>query len=60
MLRLRQSVFMKGGWGFTYTNKTREEQVMLAGSTMNTCLEKGEYKWATKQISLLVYVANIW
>jgi hypothetical protein len=51
---------MKGGWGFTYTNKTREEQVMLAGSTMNTCLEKGEYKWAIKQISLLVYVANIW
>ena len=25
---------MKGGWGLTYANKSREVQVLLAGSTM--------------------------
>ena len=34
MLRLRQSPFTKGGWGLTYANKTREAQVLLAGSIM--------------------------
>ena len=34
MLQLRQSPFAKGGWGLTYANKTREAQVLLAGSTM--------------------------
>ena len=45
MLRLRQSPFAKGGRG-SLTNKTSEAQVLLAGSTMNTFLEIGEYKWA--------------
>ena len=32
---------MKGGWGLTYANKIREaQQVLSAGSTMNSCLEK--------------------
>ena len=42
-LWLRWSYFVKGGWGRTYhANKTREVQVLSAGSKMNTCLlEKG-------------------
>ena len=39
--------------GVSYANKTREAQVLFAESTMNTCLEKGEYKWAIKQIIIL-------
>ena len=31
---LRQSPFVKDGWGITYENKTREAQVLSAGSTM--------------------------
>ena len=54
MLQLRQSPFAKGGWGLTYTNKIREAQVLLAGSTMNTCLKKGDYKWAIKQIIIFM------
>ena len=53
MLRLRRSPFAKGGWGLAYANKTREAQVLSAGSTMNTCLEKGEYECAIKQIIVL-------
>jgi hypothetical protein len=34
MLWLRQSPFVKGGWGLTYANKTRKAQVLLAGKTM--------------------------
>ena len=49
MLRLRQSTFVKGGWGLTYVNKTREAQVLLAGSSiMKDLPRKGEYKWAIK------------
>ena len=56
MLRLvRQSPFAKGGWGLTYTNKTRESQVLLAGSTMNNFHEKGEYEWAIKQNIILLF-----
>ena len=54
MLQLRLSPFTKSGWGLTYTNKIREAQVLLAGSTMNTCLKKGEYKWAKKQIIIFM------
>ena len=36
------------------TTTSREAQVLSAGgSTMNTCLEKGEYEWAIKQIIIL-------
>ena len=30
-----------------YTNKTKEAQVLSEGSTMSSCLEKGEKEWAS-------------
>ena len=59
MLWLRQSPIAKGGWGLNYTNKTRETQVLLAGSTMNTCLERGEYEWAIKQIIIYYLLIHL-
>ena len=54
--QLRQSPFAKGSWGLTYVNKTREAKVLLAGSTLNTCLEIGKCKLASiKQIVIDLY-----
>ena len=60
MLRQKQSPFAKGGWGLTYANKTREAQVVLAGITMNTCLENGEYKTRViKQIIICRFLESL-
>jgi hypothetical protein len=43
--------FRKGGWGLTYANKTREAQVLLAGSIW---LERGEYEWTVKHTNFYI------
>ena len=35
--------FCERSWGLSYADKTRKVQVLLAGSTINTYLEKWEY-----------------
>ena len=49
---------MKGGWGLTYANKTRETQVLLAGSTMKYLSRNRGVRMGYK-IYYLFYMARI-